>query len=281
MKRRYAEWVLALAGVAAIVVIWTVSFRGDGTAGEPVPFESGRCTPESCDSATEEMLRTTVREAGLEAIPVLLNRIQQQRAPLGKTVSALSSLGPSAVSRLLTYFDDQDDNVRLVAVRAVGLLASAPDTQDVAAVAARLIRRLDDTNPGVRYAAILALTNLGTGSEEAVPALMTTLRDSSSSSGEDSILLEQSAVFLLGKIGAKAKPAIPVLDTILNDKTSPTRALAGIALWRITHDTNLVFPRLFKMLEETNALGQLQAEAVLRRIQGELQSGFACPTAKP
>ncbi len=280
MKRRYAEWLLVLAGLASIVTIWTVCFRSEKTDERPLPFETRRRSAESCDAATEERLRATVREAGLEAIPILLDQIRQEKAPLTKTVTALSSLGPPALPRLLAYFDNPNDDIRLVAVRTVSNLALALDPQAAAASADHLISRMSDPNLGIRYVAILTLTNLRTSREGAIPALIATLQDSLSSSNESAILIEASAVFLLGEIGPKAKSAIPLLDVILSDKDSPARAVAGIALWRITHDTNFVSIRLSKMLEETNSSGQLHAEAILRRISHELESSACSSIAR-
>jgi hypothetical protein len=106
----------------------------------------------------------------------------------------------------------------------------------------RLIQRVQDQEPEVRAAAIVAFRYMGPDRVQAVPALTQALADQTlvGADPQARVRVSDLAAQVLGKFGPAALPAVPALSGMLADTNSFTRQQVMLALWRISHDTNLV-----------------------------------------
>lgn len=100
---------------------------------------------------------------------------------------------------------DTDPDVRSAARKA--LVRIGPKS------AAPLAKALDSTEDSARLAAVQALAELGTAAEDAVPALMTALKDKN-------IDVRIHAAYALGQIGPAAKSALPALREAAGDTSN-------------------------------------------------------------
>ena len=65
--------------------------------------------------------------------------------------------------------------------------------------------------------------------------------------------VREAAAGALGEIGPEAKKAVPDLTAMLDDREPYAQGEAGLALWRITHDTNWVSRFTAELQKATNA----------------------------
>lgn len=157
-----------------------------------------------------------------------------------KAISALVELGEAALQPLLDLTRSEDADIRWWAIRA---LASSPHTQT-----RDLIPHLSDSTPEVRAAAALALC--AHPGEEAVPALIKTLRDADS-------LTAGLAGNALVKIGA---PSVASLLEVMNEAENGIRILALRALSEIRD--HRAIPVMMKCLNNENESAVIQYWAV-------------------
>jgi len=139
------------------------------------------------------------------------------------TIFPISSAQQTPVSKLSSFvkdLKDKDAKVRAEAVRGlISMRASAKP-----AIPA-LVEALGDSDPKVRYRAVIALGNLWSGIESgaeieaAVPALLKLLKD------EDPYT-RRRALHAFGQIGPGAQAALPTLKQIMHDRNDPDWVLA-------------------------------------------------------
>jgi HEAT repeat protein/Tfp pilus assembly protein PilF len=134
------------------------------------------------------------------------------------TIGHVSSAQQTTISNLSTLVKDlkhKDAKVRAEAVR--GLIAMRESAKP--AIPA-LVEALGDSDPKVRYRAVIALGNLWSGIESgpeieaAIPALLKLLKD------EDPYT-RRRALHALGRIGPGAQTALPTLKQIMHDRNDP------------------------------------------------------------
>src|ERR1041385_9144092 len=118
IKECWAHATLVLVGAAAVGVLLARSFQPcesfEPAEGAPIFSPAGHPQCQSADQA-----RASVRELGLQSIPLLLKKVRHRQADLEKTIAALRTLGPAAVPGLAAGFDDRSEAVRLVATRTI------------------------------------------------------------------------------------------------------------------------------------------------------------------
>jgi HEAT repeats len=258
IRKHWAEAVLILCGMGAIGVLLTALLQPT----EP-PWEGASCS----DDGNQECW-PTICQLGPRAVPILLQKIRKGRTFQSDIGVALASLGPGAVPGLVAAFQDRNDRVRLAAVRAVASLRGDLEPQ-ADFVTPRLIKLFRDPNIEIRYTAALALRRMGPSKVQAIPALTDALAIQDMRARGNPAQIQQVAAHVLGKIGPDASGAIPVLTRMLKHPSSNVGQEAAVALWRITHDTNLIEGELSRMLDDTNVTARIAALAAMRRIRRE------------
>ena len=139
----------------------------------------------------------------------------------------------------------------ILLVCLLGLVAHTEETQEQQVE--RLIRELQDGDSNVRSNAAYALSSIGEGAVDAVPALIQLLQDKGAER-----FVRVNVVLALSSIGAGAVDAVPALRQLLQDKDLYVRRIATEALESIgAPDT----------LEVLNAPQKQKIE----RLIGELQ----------
>jgi hypothetical protein len=123
---------------------------------------------------------------------------------------------------LLKEMKDQDDDVRLNAVRAIAWPEKWPK-KDTKQLIRSLAERLKDDGRGIRYHSAEALSRLGEDALLALDELMEAAKDKSE-------LVRSRALCAVSQIGPKAKAAIPKLITALEDEFEPIAGTAALAL---------------------------------------------------
>lgn len=204
------------------------------------------------DSLREAMapVRTRLPTAVNESLPPSDNDLILNKIPV-----ALSILGPAALPDLIKATQDKDLMVQQTAIWSINLMGPAAES-----ALPVLIRILGETN-GLNGLAALAIGRMGPARTQAIPALVAALP-----------VTRFEAARTLGEMGREAEGAVPALKTMLDTPQENSRLQAATALWRITHDTNLVdrvIPELGKRQGYTTYKGFLN-------LLGEMG-----PAAKP
>jgi len=132
------------------------------------------------------------------------------------------------VERLIKQLQDQDVNVRMNAVRALMLIGTPAAIKAAEGATPFLIQQLqNDQDKWVRMLAAMALSAVGEGTKDAVPALIQAVQD-------QDVSVRYYAAYALGKIGQDAKDAVPALiQALQNDHNIRGRDSATIALEKI------------------------------------------------
>jgi HEAT repeat protein len=87
----------------------------------------------------------------------------------------------------------------------------------------RLVEKLKDKDPNVRYSAARDLGKYGAEAKPAVPALVEALKD-------ESPMVRMGAAYALGEVGPDAKDAVPELKKATNDRDAEVRKAAAYAM---------------------------------------------------
>src|SRR5207247_7974983 len=98
----------------------------------------------------------------------------------------------TAAPALINELTDRDVSLRVNATITLGIVGM--EEKDIPAGVSALIRLLTDTQSIVRYQAAMALGRLGRDARPAIPALLNTIKDSSSWE------IRKAAAFALGAI---------------------------------------------------------------------------------
>jgi HEAT repeats len=116
-----------------------------------------------------------------------------------------------------------DAKTRATAAKELGNIGAvnAADTKDAVPL---LIQRLkNDRDKGVKQAAATALGRIDPDPEQAVPALITALKDKNAA-------VRAAAATSLGQLGAEARDAVPALRTAQDDKDRGVSRAARMAI---------------------------------------------------
>jgi HEAT repeat protein len=118
------------------------------------------------------------------------------------------------------------------------------------AAATFLLQVLDDPNPDMRLQAMLTLSQINwKPGPDLDPRFIEMLRDRSAFKyrnredkelGPELVCIGDLAAEFLGIAGPEARPAIAPLRALLTDSSWSQRPYAALALWRISHDTNVL-----------------------------------------
>jgi hypothetical protein len=223
---------------------------------------------------------STMRAAGAASRPSdvshVLKEIRSGDLLASGSVAKLNHLGASALPELVKALDDPDRKVRLVILRA--LVTLAPHRAEVSkALMLQLMKALKDPSLEIRFAAVTVISRCGERRADAVPALLQAL-ERPGELDEDQEFYRIAVIFILGRIGKPAEAAIPQLVALLDEENLAVRQHSALAIWRISHNPELVVPPLTKMLEGPDASERHLAATVLHQIRFETS---ACPELDP
>ena len=247
---------------------------------EPGEAKDERTTLRSSEPGQKAMkeLAKLGREAA-PAVPVLIRALTQPGQPEERRVVrmnasfALGHIGEKAVPSLIEALSNDDPEVRIYAVHALGLNGAEakqatphllPMVADAdaslrgnlaeslgrigderGAVVAALIKLLDDQESSVRASAVQGLGHLGKPAKAAVPGLIRLLKDE----GQEGYVRGHAAT-ALGKIGPVTDEVIPALIDTLQTKDAHVRSVAAHALYLIGPEAEAAIPALAKVLKE-------------------------------
>ena len=106
-----------------------------------------------------------------------------------------------------------------------------------------------DATAEVRLYGILSLQKLGADAKPAIPTLLWALTSSQAGKKTNSTwYVHAHALIALGMMGQEARDVLPAIKARLNDTESYTSMQAAVAVWRINHDFQTVFPVLTNLL---------------------------------
>jgi HEAT repeat protein len=172
------------------------------------------------------------------------------------TIKSLKKRGKPAAEVLADILTQPKTalKIRLAAIVALGEMGSPAEP-----AVPTLAKALGDQRREVRLQAANALATLGSTAKAAVPELTAALQDSDEG-------LRVRAVDALGKIGIEAKSAIPALIEALGDMSNVVRTKATIALANMGSEAEPAVPDLIKALADPDQDVQLGAIGALSRI---------------
>ncbi len=250
--RGSAAWALGEIGprareaIPALVAISTSADRNVRmhavTALSRLGGDPGRILPLLFENVmSESIISDSVRRMGAAAVPALLSMMREEIArreemgpggrsaavsksppwPLISREAVLYGVGAEAIPYLLEIAGNPGDELRPVALRALG--KTGPRAGEAVPL---LIEALEDPRSDVKRSAITALGWIGPASEKAVPPLSAFLENRSDS-------IKEAAAEALGRIGPAASAAVPPLERMLSAGPRE-RLVAALALWRIS-----------------------------------------------
>jgi HEAT repeat protein len=164
----------------------------------------------------------------------------------------IGAAADAAVPAMIAFLGSEDFHTQYWACRVLGRVG-APAALPAVGDLKRLVR---DGVASVRKNAAIALGRIGpAGGPDVVAVLETALQDPAHA-------VRTESVKALGALGTHAKQAAPALDAMLRDAKSPERAVAAIAFWRITGETERPIDALVHAIEDPESpdLAALQFE---------------------
>jgi hypothetical protein len=198
-------------------------------------------------------------------------------------VKLISPVAEGAVPWLIKGLNDHCMEVRLTSVRALNGICNA-HAEKRKEFLPLFISAAHDGAAEVRLWGILGLENLGADAKPAIPTLLWALTSSQAGKKTNSTwYVHAHGLIALGMTGQEARDTLPVIKARLNDTNSYTSLQAAVAVWRIDHDFQTVFPVLTNLLptskEESKwqifeTLGEMgtNAAAAVPLVQASLQS---------
>jgi hypothetical protein len=139
------------------------------------------------------------------------------------SINSISHLGvdaASAISDLLTLWDDPDEDIARLSVRAIAFLGP-----DILPVKPRVVALLGDRRPGIRQTAAWLLGIMGPSAADTVPVLAPMLND-------ENVGVQMQAMTALASVSDELDVAVEALRRALEHEDEPTRAEAEQALRR-------------------------------------------------
>jgi HEAT repeat protein len=163
---------------------------------------------------------TMLGPTGKPAIPALGEALNGNE-PFIPAAYALAQIGPEAVAPLAIAVTNQDRQVRIHGIAAMGLLGSNGQ-----AAVPFLLMRLNDSDKTVRTFAARSLGQIGDGASNAIPILISNLSDPLAS-------VRLASIRVLGSFSEKAKAAVPALLKAYATENSTLSREAAAALKKI------------------------------------------------
>jgi len=213
----------------------------------------------------------TLGKFGKEAVPALLEGINTGEASLTSVcLQALGAMGADAAPTLVDLLGHKNAEVRLKSAQQL-----APMRIGDKMVVLGLAYALNDTDPGVRYAAINGLQILGPAGKLAAPKVGELLQDLDpnlrqqafyllQNMGEDPRPMLKQALAsvnpsvviatagLMVRVGLERDQALPILREALTAKDSDIRISAAVTLAMTRTDLDKVAPILVEGLRHKN-----------------------------
>jgi HEAT repeat protein len=124
------------------------------------------------------------------------------------------------------------------------------------------IEMLKESDPRAKYAAILAIAEIGPEAKEAIPALIETIRETRN---RDKRMLFACNNALLGM----GKEIVPHMVSLLNDDEWEMRRGGAYMLGKVGPDAEDAVPALTEALNDPNDAVRMKAEEALKKIKGE------------
>ncbi len=214
-----------------------------------------------------------------DSAPVRLNRSVVSHLPLrqlgfsplafyenGHAAFAVRSIGPAAMPAMAAYLRDRKASVRRFTLERFREFQINGYPSLV--TAAELVPLLKDADDAVRLLTAQVLAAMGPAAKDALPALISTLRQSDLKPGNAKRIAAQKVyVTALGEIGPAAGAAVPLLTPLLRATNSVTRIGAAIALWRIRHTAADTLPVLISGL---NTNGETLDQVAIIETLGDM-----------
>lgn len=194
--------------------------------------------------------------------------------------NAISYIGTNSLSPAIALLQHRSPTVRQAAAWGISALRRQSPTVNQAIPA--LTTALSDSEPQVRFNALLALKEMGADASNAVPAITAILSPAVTSSATNtSFYLRGAAALVLGKIGPAAASARPALEAAMQEPNAYLRGQAATALWRVSGDVDAALPVLLRELPAESehskwdwiiALGEMgpRAQAAIPQLKVEL-----------
>lgn len=242
-----AAVIVVIAGAGYVVVKSALEQAGQPVRGGPAPYAY---------DAVQAMADAKDAPADSE-IPKLIACFDQNDEDLRLVASeALARIGAPAVEPLRARLKDKDAKVRFYSAQTLARLGPA-----AAPAAADLVARLKDADADVRFKAAYALGQLGLSTDMVIDGLASALDDSDAD-------VSRTAVESLEKIGP---PALPKMYKLITDAREPARSRLMDALDKIGAPPADALPVLIKLAHDPSdavrqpafkLLAQLGAPAV-------------------
>ncbi|MBW4512453.1 MAG: HEAT repeat domain-containing protein [Scytonematopsis contorta HA4267-MV1] len=218
------------------VVIWDCrgtpnqKWRADTFSSQCIGAKIQKDIQQLSKKGREEELQAAFYElvrCNSSSVPDLIKAIGNQDKQVRMiAITALGSIGSnasSAVSALIKAFQDDDVDVRIAAADALGDIGKPAQS----AFSVLMNAVLQDRNQDLRLIAALAAVRIN---EQTVPRLIQSLKN-------QSIIVRRNAAEALGNIGAPANQAVSELENIASqDKDANVRSAAALALQKIRKD---------------------------------------------
>lgn len=185
----------------AIAVVGLLGDRGSACVPELMTLLDSQ-DPEMANAAAWGL--AAIGPEAAAAAPKFVVRLEQDPTFRSKASGALCSIGPAAVDATLKLASASDAKVRGFAATILGKIGQ--DSPDAAAALSRL---LDDPDPKVQRATIVAIPGLGSAAESVIAKLLPYLQGPH----------ELMAIATLGRLGVIAEEAVPQLVKIASQDT--------------------------------------------------------------
>jgi len=200
-------------------------------------------------------------EAAAVAIPDLLRMIDSADSEArGSAIWALSKIRPIIVSNIISqWMNDLESNDASVRIWAIRKLRNSISLADI--IVPALIKRIQDSDKYVRYAAVEALESVE-ADEMIILALTEALKDTYKNT-------RMAAARALTRFGTTAILAVPALTESLKDTDKYVRAAAVEALGKIGMNATSAVPTLISMLTDTEKVAG-EYPYVIEKPMGEI-----------
>ncbi len=200
---------LIYSGIILSTITYSDGSRSSDGSSKPILAE----TDETTETILAESNETS--EPSPSEIEVYISRLRQGDP---SAFEALVAYGAKATPSLIDLLQDEDENLRIVAIAILGEIGAGElDT------VSPLVRILQDRSAENRDSRIMAIHALEKFGKPAIPALIGSL-------GDEDFYVRSDTALVLGRIG---KPVVPDLITALRTENSRVGYWAAAALGKI------------------------------------------------
>jgi HEAT repeat protein len=222
-KRAFPLALMLFLALAVLAVLWQAwePFREPVYRGKPVSSWLERL---SRNNPQPEAWTVLYDEIGPDAIPALKRAVKQNDSALRRAYRTVFPRLPLTLQRPLP----KPRRMENLLMGIQGLLAKL-GTRSIPI----LVRLFHDPDPGVRIRSLLTLVEMKADKTEAIPALISLLKDGDSQ-------FQSIAADVLSHLGPAARAAAPDLSRLLGATNAEVQIGASLALWHIDRDTNVL-----------------------------------------